>query len=119
MYDLPGAIQLYPNGGETHIRARTQACDYSHISIMADLFLDIGLRNPNWPATLHLGDLHCFCLLLAIRNNSEIIGLNPGECPPIAAIVRLHPLLFDGLQIEVIHGRAFAACLSLRQTCEK
>src|ERR1700682_4864514 len=120
MYDLPLAVQFYPNGGEAHTGASTQAKDHRHISVVTDFLLNIGRSNPDRSPALHFGDLLPFRLrLLAIRNNSKVIGLNTRECLPIAAIVSVHPLLFGALQIRVVCSSRFAACLSFRQTGQK
>lgn len=72
MYDLPGAVQIYPNGAEAQFGALTQASDQRHISVVADLPLNIGRRNPDRAPALDFSDLLCFCLRpVATRNHGE------------------------------------------------
>src|SRR5881628_1624913 len=108
MYDFPFAIHSYSDGSEAHVRALIQASDEGHISVLADLLFHIGGRNPSRAFRLYGCDLLRFRLrLFAIRNKGEIIGLETRDCLSIAAIVRVHPLLFDTLQTCVI------GCLTL------
>src|SRR5690242_5323018 len=101
--DLPVAVRVYPNSGETYVRVRTQAGDYSHVAVMVDFLFQIRRRNANRASGLYRRYLLRLGLrFFTIGDNGEIIGFQAGEGVAITAIVCLHPLLFDRFQTGVV-----------------